>query len=142
MSKSEQQYFVLWASGFEEAMATLFITELRRANRRTRLVGLTKRPSSGAFGLALVPDLTLEEALPLASDAGWVVIPCDANGFRTLRADPRLMPFIKVACQAKFITGELSAQDRALFPAIYEQIEVNGQMAQMLAVVRRMIAEG
>ncbi len=67
--------FVLWADRFDETLAALFVAELRKAGLRVKLVSLVGQPSSGAYGLTLVPDLTLEQALPMAHQASCVVIP-------------------------------------------------------------------
>ena len=56
MSKPDNYIFVLWADKFEEVTATVFITELRKAGLRAKLVGLTRQQTSGAYGLALAPD--------------------------------------------------------------------------------------
>ena len=72
MTKPVQYVFVLWGKGFYEASATIFVTELRRAGLRVKVVGLTQRRTSGAFGLALVPDVTLDQILLAASHARGV----------------------------------------------------------------------
>ncbi len=79
--------FVLWADRFDETLAALFVAELRQ-------------PSSGAYGLTLVPDLTLEQALPMAHQASCVVIPCGDAGLKRLKNDPRLQAFLAMTCSA------------------------------------------
>jgi hypothetical protein len=54
--------FVLWGDNFEEATAVIFVTELRRTGRLVKLVGLHPPPINGARGVALVPDLMLDQA--------------------------------------------------------------------------------
>lgn len=99
--------FVLWADRFDESAATLFVTEFRIAGLRTKLVSLVSHASAGAHGLALAPDLTLDQALPLAGRAACVVIPGGAAAIRRLGDDPRLRVFLAQA-QARgalFVVG-------------------------------------
>lgn len=86
--------FILWADRFDETLAALFVAELRKARLRVKLVSLAGQPSSGAYGLTLVPDLTLEQALPMAQQASCVVIPCGDAGLKRLKNDPRLQEFL------------------------------------------------
>lgn len=86
--------FVLWARGFDEAAAAIFVTELRTLGVRVQLVSLDRRRAAGLRGLVLEPDLTLEAALPLATEASAVVIPCAERAIRALLYDPRLTDFL------------------------------------------------
>lgn len=90
----EKIVFVLWADRFDETAAALFVAELRRSGVRVKLVSLVSHPSPGAYGVSLVPDLTLEQALPLARYASAVIIPCGASGLSRLQNDPRLQEFL------------------------------------------------
>lgn len=107
--------FVLWADRFDEALAALFVAELRKAGLRVKLVSLASQPSSGAYGLTLVPDLTLEQALPLVGQASCVVIPCGAAGLKRLKNDPRLQEFLVQAhnADAAFIVHQSGVNDLA-----------------------------
>ena len=105
--------FVLWADNFEEVAATVFISELREAGLRVKVIGLTGPRSRGAHGLVLVPDLTLDQALPLACQASCLVIPCLASNFKGLKNDPRLSQFFEQVrlVQARFIINETFLAD-------------------------------
>lgn len=100
--------FVLWADNFEEVAATVFVSELREAGLRVKIVGLTGLRSRGAHGLVLVPDLTLDQALPLACQASCLVIPCLASNFKSLKNDPRLPKFFEQiqSVQARFVIND------------------------------------
>ena len=100
--------FVLWADNFEEVAATVFVSELREAGLRVKIVGLTGPRSRGSHGLVLVPDLTLDQALPLACQASCLVIPCLASNFKGLKNDPRLPKFFEQIqlVQACFVINE------------------------------------
>lgn len=87
--------FVLWARNFDEAAAAIFVTELRTLGLRVQLVSLDQRRAAGLRGLVLEPDLTLEEALPLAALARAVVIPCEEAALQGLVYDPRVAAFLR-----------------------------------------------
>ncbi len=107
--------FVLWADRFDETIAALFVAELRKAGLRVKLVSLAGQPSSGAYGLTLVPDLTLEQALPLAQQASCVVIPCGDAGLKRLKSDPRLQEFLVQTHEAgvPFVVNQAGVTDLA-----------------------------
>ncbi|NJN98486.1 MAG: DJ-1/PfpI family protein [Anaerolineales bacterium] len=81
MARHRDYVFVLWADQFEEAPATIFVTELREAGLRVKVVGATPAPISGLHGLALVPDLTLDQALTLLAQVICLIIPQTGRGY-------------------------------------------------------------
>ena len=91
---ASQYIFVLWGSNFNEAVAAIFVTELRQAGLRVKVVGLDGELPVGSHGLALSPDMPLSQALPLASRALCVIAPCDAQQWRHIQHDPRLTDFL------------------------------------------------
>lgn len=107
--------FVLWADRFDEAAASLFITEFRKAGLKAKLVGLSGYTASGAHGLALSTDLTLDQALPLAYQASCVVAPCGPAALRRLGNDPRLIDLLDKArlSQALFVVPQAGAASLA-----------------------------
>jgi hypothetical protein len=107
MLKSKDYIFVLWSDGFDEMAATAFITALREAGLLVKVVGLTSKKIAGARGLALLPDLTLDQALVLAAQAICIIIPATTSWSKRLNNDPRLRQFFEQANsnQAEFITG-------------------------------------
>jgi len=100
MTKTQGYVFVLWANRFDETTAAIFVTELRKAGLRVKLVSLAGQPTPGAYGLSLVPDMTLEEALPLANQAVAVILPCNAQQMKRMQSDPRLVGFMQVTHEA------------------------------------------
>ena len=92
MPKRQGDIFVLWGHRFDEATATILITELRKAGLRVKVVGLTRQLASGSYGLALVHDLTLEQALPLAHQTCCLIIPSKMPGIKRLEKNPRQSP--------------------------------------------------
>ena len=105
--KRSQYIFVLWSDQFEELTATVFITQLREAGLRVKLVSLTRQRITGIHGVTLHPDFTLKEALSLASKAIGIIIPCGLRGTKQLENDPRLADFFGQAHKsgAQFVIG-------------------------------------
>jgi putative intracellular protease/amidase len=138
MPKADEYIFVLWGSGFDEATATIFVTELRRAGLRVKVVGLTRRRSGGAYGLVLEPDLTLEQALPLAASATCLVIPYSSSGNQRLANDPRLSEFFDQAQanQARFVIGPMDEADLSLLPADIDKVVVDLDGEDLIRVAR------
>jgi hypothetical protein len=109
MSGNSAYVFVLWGDSFDEVAATIFVTEMRKAGLRVKLVGLAGNQMKGAHGLALVPDFSLEQALTRIRRIVCLVIPCTARNSHQLKRDPRLREFFLLAeaNQARFIVGEM-----------------------------------
>ncbi|HRX02144.1 MAG TPA: hypothetical protein P5148_03265 [Anaerolineae bacterium] len=97
MPKSRDRCFILWADRFDEAVAAIFVTELRKAGLRTSLVRAAGQSDTGANGLTLVPDMGIDEGRVLADRATCVVIPCNSAAIQQLRIDPRVDEFLGVA---------------------------------------------
>lgn len=122
MPQANDYVFVLWADKFEALPATVFVTELRRAGLRVKVVGLTSRRIFGSYGLALLPDLTLDQALALAACTICLIIPQTVSGLQSLKNEPRLRRFLERAGQnqARLVVGPLNGGDLhnvGLFPA-------------------------
>jgi len=112
MSTARTYIFVMWGRNFEEASATIFVTELRQAGLCVKVVGLDGRYTAGEHGLALVPDLTLGQALPLAQRALCVIVPCSGAWCQRLHNDPRIIDFFQRAhgSHAQFVVGSLDGR--------------------------------
>lgn len=113
MSKSGDYIFVLWGERFEEVAATIFVATLREAGLRVKVVGLTPPRISGSHGLMLVPDLTLDQALPLATYTVCLIIPHTPYGLKYLNNDPRLRQFFRevLTGHARLVIAELNKGD-------------------------------
>jgi hypothetical protein len=144
MLKFDDYVFVLWGNQFDEATATIFVTELREAGLRVKVVGLTPRQINGAHGLALVPDLTLDQALPLAPQAICVILPYASRGIKRLRNDPRIREFFHLAYasnRAKFVVGQFNQAAIAklgLFPVSADNVVVYPGSEDLVAFARQM----
>ena len=138
MTKAEEYVFVLWGKGFDEASATVFVTEFRRVGLLVKVVGLTQRRANGAYGLALVPDITLDQVLPLAGNTICLVVPYTSSGNSRLRNDPRLSKLFEQvnANQATFVIGRLDAVDLDLFPPTISKIVIDSANEHLITVAR------
>jgi hypothetical protein len=143
MPKNHHYVFVLWADEFEEHAATTFITELREAGLRVKMVGLTPQPIRGAHGVVLAPDLTLDQALSLAAKAICLVMPYASPGIKRLKNDPRLVELFRQARvnQAWFVLGQLPETDIAasgLLPRSSEQIMIYPDSEDLVTFAREL----
>jgi len=90
---------ILWADGFDELAATAFTTTLRKAGMRVRVVGSARTYIVGANGLALLPDMTLDQAGTLTDDVAAVILPAGSRAVKRLGDDPRVHDLIGRACK-------------------------------------------
>lgn len=144
MPKGGRYIFVLWGDYFDEAAAAIFVTELRRAGLRVKVVGLTQRPISGAHGLVLTPDLSLAQALPLAKQALGLIIPCALSVAQQLWHDPRLADFITQlrAGGARLVSGPGEGAAGGVAEAVGEAVLVYPEHEDLVRFVRAWIEEG
>lgn len=112
---SDRIVLILWTEHFDEMAATAFITTLRKHGVRAKLVGAARSRLVGASGLALVPDVTLEQALTLAHTAIAVIVPGSVGSIRRLSNDPRVQDLLIRAQvnHATFITSESAVSELA-----------------------------
>ncbi len=89
--------FVLWGEGCDEALAVAWVSRLRAEGRRVYLVGVSGRRNRGSYGVAVMPDIGLDEALGLADQAVLVIVPCGEDALEALRRDPRYEQFLALA---------------------------------------------
>ena len=138
--KADETVFILWGNGFDEITTTIFVTELRRAGLRAKIVGLTRRRSTGAYGLVLEPDLTLEMALSLAASAICLIVPFASSGHKRLANDPRLSEFSDLvqANHARFILGPLDETDLGLFPPAINKVVIDMESEDLIKFARNL----
>jgi hypothetical protein len=103
MPATRATVFVLWGVDFDETIAVLFVTMLREAGLRVKMVGLDGLCAKGAHGLGLLADLTLDQALSLADQALCVVIPCTMQRLQRVRDDPRVEKLLAQTHQAEIL---------------------------------------
>ncbi|MEZ4677394.1 MAG: hypothetical protein R2932_24570 [Caldilineaceae bacterium] len=90
----------------------LIVTAMRAAGLRVWVVGMSGKRIGGLYGLQLVADLALDEALPLADQAACVVVPCPIELLGRFLHDPRLRIFLETATVQE--TPLLMAQSAAM----------------------------
>lgn len=142
--------FILWGDQFEEAVATIFATELRRASLAVKLVGVTGPRAAGYHGIILTADVTLGDALGVAANASAIVIPCHTAILQRVEDDPRLREFFQqaVAHQARLIVRSaevitrsslqhlaIAPQQVLLYPASVDLVTFAQSVAYSLSAV-------
>lgn len=115
MSAKKSFVLVLWGKNFDAVIASIFVSELRQAGLRVKVVALDNQRITGAHGLTLVPDLTLGKALPLANRSVCIVLPCDASRIRYFSGDPRIALLFQrsVENDARFVMGAFNCKYRS-----------------------------
>lgn len=83
---------VLLATGFEEIEAITVIDVLRRAEVDTTIVGVGSRSITGAHGIAVLADRSIDELGDDEFDV--IVVPGGQPGANNLRDDPRVQALL------------------------------------------------
>ena len=81
------------AEGFEELEAVAVIDVLRRADLEVTTAGLEPGPVTGAHGIALTPDRSLDDLRPESFDV--VVLPGGMPGTLRLMEDERVLGAVR-----------------------------------------------
>lgn len=115
--------FLLWGRHFDEIDAVIFVSELRAAGLCVKVVGLEGRPTAGAHGLVIAPDVALSQLPRLAPRAAGIVMPCCLDRMLHYAHDPRLVHFLQEAQrrQVCFLVRHselVAAQEQSWAPAL------------------------
>ena len=133
--------FVLWANNFDEAAASVFITELRDAGLRVQVVGLHGQQIAGAHGLVLGPDVRMDEAQRYGEQAQCLIIPAPLRCLAPFETDPRLCRFIAevqtagariVAADADYNATQLLSTGVEMYPPGEDVFEFARRLARSL----------
>ena len=132
--------FVLWGNQFQEVAAAVFVGELRCAGLPVKLVSLSRKSITGLYGLTLLPDLTLEQALPMASQAIAIIIPSGSQGAKQLENDPRLTGFFKEAHanNAEFVIDRALADTSLFAPSISNAVCIYPENEELVCFARQL----
>ena len=145
--KGNRTALVFWSDYCDEMAATTFVTALRKQGVRVKLVGVAMGWAAGSSGIALLPDITLEQAIPLADQASAVIVPGGISAVRKLDNDPRLRQLLNraYAQQALFISSADAVSELATllagehpnplvvsYPDGWEMIEFARQVGEKL----------
>ena len=135
--KSPPYVFVLWGERFDEPIATHCITRLRQAGLTVKVVGLRGHSSIGTNGVALVPELLLQDALLQASRAVCIIVPCTSPYIGHIDNDPRVRRLFAMAQtnNARFVTGLATAEDLAVFPVPAHHVTLCWDQEEWTSVV-------
>lgn len=105
---------MLLANGFEEMEAVVPLDILRRAGASIQTVGIKEGTVSGAHGIEIVADITLDK---ISDDGEMLILPGGMPGTDNLQQDTNVIELIKRAyqkgkyiaaiCAAPKILGEL-----------------------------------
>lgn len=87
--------YVFLADGFEEIEALAPIDILRRASKQVTIVGVTGKTVTGAHGIKVSADVTIDEAS--RDDIEMVVLPGGLPGADNLQNSPEVREYIALA---------------------------------------------
>ncbi|MBX3051895.1 MAG: hypothetical protein KF753_10500 [Caldilineaceae bacterium] len=116
----QETALVLWGQGCDEVLAVTWVSHLRAQGRRVYLVGVSGRRMRGKFGVGLMCDTGLDQALALAAQAALIVLPCEENALHRFCRDPRFEELLLLAGErgARFLAHPLAVEFlEALLPA-------------------------
>jgi stage V sporulation protein SpoVS len=118
--QQRKMVFVLWANHLEETVASVFVTELRRMGLPVKIIGLQRQALVGSFGLAMVPDLTLEQAAPQFCQACCLILPGPIERMNIFSQHPRLCELMAfIAIQGIFVVAASPAGTEQIGNAEY-----------------------
>ena len=130
MSKNDRaQVIVLLADGFEEAGVSIILTTLRQAGLAVNLVGLRSRRVSGAHGLVIVPNTSLDRMLEVSVPILALILPGGAGHLARLRVDPRVSRLLKRSIAQKAILVGLGNQ---VSQTVTDLVANNGQSTKII----------
>lgn len=90
--------YILLANGFEEAEALVPADLLRRAGADVALVGVTGQTVTGAHGISVNSDLTLEQVTPGTMEL--LMLPGGLGGVQNIGASTAAVELIQTAAKA------------------------------------------
>lgn len=125
--------YMLLGEGFEEAEAVIPADLLRRAGVETVLVGLESLPVTGAHGITVMADVTLDQVCP--DEMEMLVLPGGMGGVASIQMNLFALALIQRAwdrgcylaaiCAAPTILAHLGMTDRrqaVCYPGMEEQM--------------------
>jgi hypothetical protein len=116
VTASQQIILVLWGQGFDEIAASIFVAELRRLGKRVRLVGLNSQHIAGQYGVTLLPDLPLGQALRTANRIRCIIVPAPLASLQQFSYDPRLAELLGIAMNHQALAVVAASPTESLHP--------------------------
>lgn len=130
MSKTAQpQIILLLADGFDEALVGIMLTTLRQAGLAVSLVGLRSKRVSGAHGLIIVPNTSLDRILESTPPILALILPGGTSHLARLRVDPRVSTLIQQNLLADTILVGLDDQATKM---VSDLVESNCEMVKII----------
>ncbi len=123
------QTVLLLADGFDEAAVGLILARLRQQGLAVSLVGLRSKRVSGAHGLVIVPDMSLDRLLEIASPISALILPGGAGHLARLRVDPRVSSLLQRSIVEAAILVGLGGQ---VAQTVVELAESNGRSIEVI----------
>jgi hypothetical protein len=117
---SRAQTILLLADGFDEAAVGIILTALRQEGLAVSLVGLRAKRVSGAHGLVIVPDTSLDRFLEVAAPIAALILPGGSNHLARLKVDPRVEVLLKRSVAEKAILVGVDRQMKKLTHSVAE----------------------
>ena len=121
------------AGGFEEIEAVTIIDVLRRAGLTVEVAGLASGPVTGAHGITLRPDCTLDQVD--ASALAMIVLPGGQPGTDNLKSDGRVLSLVReleasgrgvaAICAAPLVlaaAGVLAGREATSYPGVRKEL--------------------
>lgn len=99
--------YILLADGFEEAEALVPADLLRRAGAQVALVGVTGQVVTGAHGIAVVSDLTVNQAQ--VEGLELLVVPGGLPGVTNVAASAEAMELVRAAAESECYLAAICA---------------------------------
>lgn len=119
--------FVLWGEGFDAAAASIFVTLFRQQRLATKIVAVQGNRLLGAYGIGLMPDLTLGEAIDFDAKARMYILPCSASRLARVENDPRIYTFFQ--SKSTSVTAFIVPTDDLLQLPSLKGLDVSNQNA-------------
>ncbi|MCB9137795.1 MAG: hypothetical protein H6642_05550 [Caldilineaceae bacterium] len=99
MGAEVQYVLIIWGKGFDEVDAITFASAMRQSGMRTKIVGIDGANRTGNLGIALMPDMTLEQGIELLSLTVCIILPCHSRQWHRLTQDPRYRMLMQTAAE-------------------------------------------
>ena len=97
---------LLLADGFEEVEALTIVDFLRRAGVDIRIVGIGGSPIRGSHGIAVLPDVSIDE---VGDDVEGVVVPGGMPGAENISSSDKALELIRKADEQSRLVGAICA---------------------------------
>ncbi len=130
MSKTRYaEIILLLADGFDEASVSVTLTVLRQQGLAVKLIALRSKRVSGAHGLIIVPDNSLDQMLKKHSPILALILPQGVGHLSRLQRDPRVSNLIKQSIAEEALLVSFDDQARQI---ITDFAEIEGKTINVI----------